>query len=162
MQIVICYKLASAAMAGEFRAAAREWRGEGPICKGDHAMRDVVLTDRGPKPIGPYSQAVRTNGFLFVSGQVALDPKTGEMTGADIRPQTERVFENIKGILEAAGSNLHHVVKTTVFLKDMNDFSTMNEVYAKYFTSAPPARSTVQVSRLPKDALVEIEVIAAL
>jgi len=93
---------------------------------------------------------------------VALDPKTGEMTGADIRPQTERVFENIKGILEAAGSNLHHVVKTTVFLKDMNDFSTMNEVYAKYFTSAPPARSTVQVSRLPKDALVEIEVIAAL
>lgn len=125
-------------------------------------MRDVVLTDRGPKPIGPYSQAVRTNGFLFVSGQVALDPKTGEMVGADIRPQTERVFENIKGILEAAGSNLHHVVKTTVFLKDMNDFSTMNEVYAKYFTLAPPARSTVQVSRLPKDALVEIEVIAAL
>ena len=125
-------------------------------------MRDIVLTDRGPKPIGPYSQAVRTNGFLFVSGQVALDPKTGEMTGADIRPQTERVFENIKGILEAAGSNLHHVVKTTVFLKDMNDFSTMNEVYAKYFTSAPPARSTVQVARLPKDALVEIEVIAAL
>ena len=125
-------------------------------------MRDVVLTDRGPKPIGPYSQAIRTNGFLFVSGQVALDPKTGEMTGADIRPQTERVFENIRGILEAAGSNLHHVVKTTVFLKDMNDFSTMNEVYAKYFTSAPPARSTVQVARLPKDALVEIEVIAAL
>ena len=125
-------------------------------------MRDVVLTDRGPKPIGPYSQAIRTNGFLFVSGQVALDPKTGEMTGADIRPQTERVFENIKGILEVAGSNLHHVVKTTVFLKDMNDFSTMNEVYAKYFTSAPPARSTVQVSRLPKDALVEIEVIAVL
>jgi 2-iminobutanoate/2-iminopropanoate deaminase len=125
-------------------------------------MRDVVLTDRGPKPIGPYSQAIRTNGFLFVSGQVALDPKTGEMSGADIRPQTERVFENIKGILEAAGSNLHHVVKTTVFLKDMNDFSTMNEVYAKYFTMAPPARSTVQVARLPKDALVEIEVIAAL
>jgi 2-iminobutanoate/2-iminopropanoate deaminase len=125
-------------------------------------MRDIVLTDRGPKPIGPYSQAIRTNGFLFVSGQVALDPKTGEMTGGEIRQQTERVFENIKGILEAAGSNLHHVVKTTVFLKDMNDFSTMNEVYAKYFTLAPPARSTVQVARLPKDALVEIEVIAAL
>jgi 2-iminobutanoate/2-iminopropanoate deaminase len=84
------------------------------------------------------------------------------MTGGEIRQQTERVFENIKGILEAAGSNLHHVVKTTVFLKDMNDFSTMNEVYAKYFTLAPPARSTVQVARLPKDALVEIEVIAAL
>ena len=125
-------------------------------------MKEIVHTDRGPKPIGPYSQAVKAGGFIYLSGQVALDPKTGEMTGADIRPQTERVFENIKGILEAAGSNLHHVVKTTVFLKDMNDFSTMNEVYAKYFTSAPPARSTVQVSRLPKDALVEIEVIAAL
>ncbi len=124
-------------------------------------MRDVILTDRGPKPIGPYSQAIRTNGFLYVSGQVALDPKTGEMRGTDVREQTERVFENIKGILEAAGSNLHHVVKTTVFLKDMNDFSAMNEVYAKHFTQAPPARSTVQVSRLPKDALVEIEVIAA-
>ena len=125
-------------------------------------MRDIVLTDRGPKPIGPYSQAIRTNGFLFVSGQVALDPKTGEMVGGEIRQQTERVFENIKGILEAAGSNLPHVVKTTVFLKDMDDFSTMNEVYAKYFTLAPPARSTVQVAALPKDALVEIEVIAAL
>ena len=123
-------------------------------------MRDVILTDHGPKPIGPYSQAVRANGFLFVSGQVALDPKTGELTGADIRQQTERVLENVKGILEAAGVNMHHVAKTTVFLKDMNDFSPMNEVYAKYFTSAPPARSTVQVSRLPKDALVEIEVIA--
>ena len=124
-------------------------------------MREVILTDRGPKPIGPYSQAIRTNGFLYLSGQVALDSKTGELTGADIRQQTERVFENIKGILEAAGSNLHHIVKTTVFLKDMNDFAAMNEVYGKYFTSAPPARSTVQVARLPKDALVEIEVVAA-
>ena len=124
-------------------------------------MRDVILTDRGPKPIGPYSQAIRTNGFLYLSGQVALDPRTGEMTGTDIRQQTERVLENVKGILEAAGSNVHHVLKTTVFLKDMNDFAAMNEVYAKYFTSAAPARSTVQVSRLPKDALVEIEVIAA-
>jgi 2-iminobutanoate/2-iminopropanoate deaminase len=123
-------------------------------------MRDVILTDRGPKPIGPYSQAIRTNGFLYVSGQVALDPKTGEMTGTDIKQQTERTLENVKGILEAAGSNLHHVVKTTVFLKDMNDFAAMNEVYAKYFTSALPARTTVQVARLPKDALVEIEVIA--
>jgi len=125
-------------------------------------MRDVILTERGPNPIGPYSQAVRTNGFLYVSGQVALDPKTGEMTGADIRQQTQRVLENLKGILEAAGSNLHHVVKTTVFLKDMNEFAAMNEVYGNYFTSAPPARSTVQVSRLPKDALVEIEMIAGL
>ena len=125
-------------------------------------MRDAVLTDRGPKPIGPYSQAIRANGFLYVSGQVALDPKTGEMTGADIRQQTERTLENVKGIVEAAGSNLHHVVKTTVFLKDMGDFAAMNEVYGKYFALAPPARSTVQVSRLPKDALVEIEVIGVL
>ena len=124
-------------------------------------MRDVILTDKGPKPIGPYSQAIRSNGFLYVSGQVALDPKTGEMSAGDVRQQTARTFENIKGILEAAGSNLHHVVKTTVFLRDMNDFAAMNEVYGKYFTSAPPARSTVQVARLPKDALVEIEVIAA-
>ena len=125
-------------------------------------MRDVVLTDRGPKPIGPYSQAIRANGLLFISGQVALDPKTGEMTEADIRKQTERVLENVRGIVEAAGSKMTHVVKTTVFLKDMNDFGTMNEVYAGYFTSTPPARSTVQVSRLPKDAPVEIEVIAML
>jgi len=124
-------------------------------------MKDIVLTDKGPKPIGPYSQAIRANGFLYVSGQVALDPKTGEFVGTDIRQQTERTLENVKGILEAAGSNLHHVVKTTVFLKDINDFSAMNEVYAKFFTLAPPARSTVQVARLPKDALVEIEVIAS-
>jgi 2-iminobutanoate/2-iminopropanoate deaminase len=125
-------------------------------------MKEPVLTDRGPKPIGPYSQAIRANGFLYLSGQVALDPKTGELAGADIRLQTERVLENVKGILEAAGSNLTHVVKTTVFLKDMNDFPAMNEVYGRYFKAAPPARSTVQVSRLPKDALVEIEVIAGL
>jgi 2-iminobutanoate/2-iminopropanoate deaminase len=123
-------------------------------------MKNVVITDRGPKPIGPYSQAIKANGFVYLSGQVALDPSSGELVGSDIRQQTERVLENIKGILEASGSNLHHVIKTTVFLKDMNDFSAMNEVYARYFTAAPPARSTVQVSRLPKDALVEIEVIA--
>ncbi len=125
-------------------------------------MKDVVHTDRGPKPIGPYSQAIKANGNLYLAGQVALDPKTGEMTGSDIRQQTERVMENIKGVLEAAGSNLHHVVKTTVYLKDLNDFAAMNEVYARYFTVAPPARATVEVSRLPKDALLEIDVIAAL
>jgi 2-iminobutanoate/2-iminopropanoate deaminase len=124
-------------------------------------MKDIVTTDRGPKPIGPYSQAIKANGFLFLSGQVALDPKTGELTGNDIRQQTERVLENIKAIVEAAGSNLHHVVKTTVFLKDMSDFPAMNEVYGRYFSSAPPARSTVQVARLPKEALVEIELVAA-
>jgi 2-iminobutanoate/2-iminopropanoate deaminase len=125
-------------------------------------MKEIVLTDRGPKPIGPYSQGVRANGFLFISGQVSFDPATSEMIGADAAQQTQRVMENLKAILEAAGSNFHHVVKTTVFLKDMNDFAAMNEVYGRYFTAAPPARSTVQVARLPKDALVEIEVIAAL
>ncbi len=124
-------------------------------------MKAIVLTDRGPKPIGPYSQGVRANGFLFISGQVAFDPVTSQITGTDAAQQTQRVLENLKAILEAGGSNFHHVVKTTVFLKDMNDFAAMNEVYARYFTAAPPARSTVQVARLPKDALVEIEVIAA-
>ena len=125
-------------------------------------MKDIVHTDRGPKPIGPYSQGVKAAGFLFLSGQVALDPKTNEMLAGDIQQQTTRVLENIKGIVEAAGSDLRHVVKTTVFLKDMNDFPAMNEIYARYFTIAPPARSTVQVARLPKDALVEIEVVVAM
>jgi 2-iminobutanoate/2-iminopropanoate deaminase len=125
-------------------------------------MRDTVLTDRGPKPIGPYSQAIRANGFLYVSGQVALDPNTSELMAGDISQQTERTLENVKGIVEAAGSKMSHVVKATVFLKDMNEFAAMNKVYADYFPSAPPARSTVQVARLPKDALVEIEVIAIL
>lgn len=123
-------------------------------------MREIVHTDRGPKPIGPYSQAIKANGFLFASGQVAIDPKTNEFIGGDIRQQTERALENVKGVVEASGSKLSHVVKTTVFLKDMNDFAAMNEVYGKYFSAAPPARSTVAVAGLPKDALVEIEVVA--
>ena len=123
-------------------------------------MKDVVLTDRGPKPIGPYSQAIKSNGFVFVSGQIALDPKTGEFAAADIKLQTEKVFDNLKGILEASGSSLNHVVKATVYLKDMSDFTAMNEVYARYFSTAPPARSTVEVARLPKDALIEMELIA--
>ena len=117
-------------------------------------MKEIVLTDRGPKPIGPYSQAVRVNGFLFASGQVAIDPKTNEFIGGDIRQQTERVMENVKGVVEASGSKLSHVVKTTVFLKDMNDFTAMNEVYGRYFAVVPPARSTVAVAGLPKGALV--------
>src|SRR5437588_12841578 len=117
-------------------------------------MKDVVLTDKGPKPIGPYSQAIRANGFLYVSGQVALDPKTGEFVGTDIRQQTEKTLENIKGILEAAGTNLHHVVKTTVILKDMKDFAAMNDAYGKYVSVAPPSHSPAQVARLPKTALV--------
>jgi 2-iminobutanoate/2-iminopropanoate deaminase len=125
-------------------------------------MKDVVLTTHAPRPIGPYSQAIKCNGLLFVSGQVALDPQSGDFVGTDVKQQTERVLENVKAILEAAGASLHHVVKTTVFLKDMNDFTAMNEVYARCFAAAPPARSTVQAARLPKDALVEIEVIASL
>ena len=125
-------------------------------------MKDIVLTDRGPKPIGPYSQAVKSNGFVFVSGQVGFDPATGQFVPGEIQEQTARVMENLKAILEASGASFSHVVKTTVFLRDMNDFTAMNEVYAKYFTAAPPARSTVQAARLPKDALVEIDVIAFL
>lgn len=125
-------------------------------------MKDIVLTDRGPKPIGPYSQAIKAGGFLFASGQVALDPATNEFIGGDIAKQTKCVLDNVKGILESAGCPLQRVVKTTVFLKNMSDFAAMNEVYAKYFPTAPPARSTVEVARLPKDALVEIEVIATL
>jgi 2-iminobutanoate/2-iminopropanoate deaminase len=125
-------------------------------------MREIVLSDRGPKPIGPYSQAIKVNGLLFVSGQVSIDPKTNEFVPGDIRQQTERTLENLKAIVEAAGSKLSHVVKTTVFLKNMGDFAAMNEVYARYFAAAPPARSTVAVAGLPKDALVEMEVIATI
>ena len=125
-------------------------------------MIEPIATDRGPKAIGPYSQAIKANGFVFVSGQIALDPQTGEFVGTDVRQQTERVMDNLKAILEASGASLGHVVKTTVYLKDMNDFTTMNEVYARYFTLSPPARSTVQAARLPKDALVEIDVVAFL
>jgi 2-iminobutanoate/2-iminopropanoate deaminase len=125
-------------------------------------MREIVLSDRGPKPIGPYSQAIKVNGLLFVSGQVSIDPKTNEFVPGDIQQQTERVLENMKGIIESAGSKLGHVVKTTVFLKNMSEFAAMNEVYARYFSSAPPARSTVEVARLPKDALIEMELIATI
>lgn len=123
-------------------------------------MRDVISTDRGPRAIGPYSQAIRANGFLFLSGQVSLDPATQQLIQGDIAAQTTRVLENLKGVLEAAGSSLDRVVKTTVYLKDMNDFSAMNEVYARYFPNDPPARATVEVARLPKDARVEIDLIA--
>jgi 2-iminobutanoate/2-iminopropanoate deaminase len=125
-------------------------------------MREVVLSDRGPKPIGPYSQAIKVNGLLFVSGQISIDPKRNEFVPGNIRAQTERTLENLKGIVEAAGGKLSHVIKTTVFLKNMSDFAAMNETYARYFSAAPPARSTVEVARLPKDALVEMEVIATI
>ena len=125
-------------------------------------MIEIVATDRGPKAIGPYSQAVRSNGFVFLSGQIPLDPKTQQIVEGDVAAQTERVLENLKGVVEAAGSSLQHVVKTTVFLADMNDFAAMNEVYARYFVTHPPARSTVEVARLPRNARVEIDLIAQL
>jgi 2-iminobutanoate/2-iminopropanoate deaminase len=123
---------------------------------------ETVATDRGPKAIGPYSQAVRANGFVFLSGQIPLDPQTQQIVEGNAAVQTERVMENLKGVVEAAGSSLHRVVKTTVFLADMNDFAAMNEVYARYFTANAPARSTVEVARLPKNVRVEIDLIALL
>jgi 2-iminobutanoate/2-iminopropanoate deaminase len=123
-------------------------------------MREVIVTDEGPKAIGPYSQAIKANGFVFLSGQIALDPATQQLISGDVAAQTQRVLQNLAGILKAAGSSLSLVVKTTVFLKNMSDFAAMNEVYGRYFTEAPPARSTVEAARLPKDVLVEIDVIA--
>lgn len=123
-------------------------------------MRQVISTGSAPKAIGPYSQAIRAAGLLFLSGQVPLDPATGTMIEGDIAKQTERVLENLKAVLTAAGSSLERAVKTTVFLKDMSDFAAMNEVYGRYFPSDPPARSTVEAARLPKDARVEMDLIA--
>jgi len=123
-------------------------------------MREIVSTNNAPQAIGPYSQAVKANGFIFVSGQVAIDPATQQVITGDVSAQTDRVLRNLSGILEAAGSSLGKAVRSTVFLKNMNDFTAMNAVYGKYFSSAPPARSTVEVARLPKDVLVEIDVIA--
>lgn len=123
-------------------------------------MRQAVATPAAPAAIGPYSQAIRAGSLLFVSGQVPIDPATGHIVDGDIAAQTHRVFRNISEILRAGGASLDHVVRTTVFLADMNDFGAMNDVYASYFTAPAPARATVQVSRLPKDARVEIDVIA--
>jgi len=123
-------------------------------------MREVIVTNDGPKAIGPYSQAIKANSLVFLSGQIALDPATQQLISGDVSAQTERVLQNLAGILKAAGSSLQKVVKTTVFLKNMADFAAMNGVYGRYFTEAPPARSTVEVARLPKDVLVEIDVIA--
>jgi 2-iminobutanoate/2-iminopropanoate deaminase len=131
-------------------------------------MKKIVSTDRAPKAIGPYSQAVvldmsrpGSRQIAFLSGQIALDPASGQLVDGDVAAQTERVLENIKAVLEAAGASLGCVLKTTVFLKDMGDFSKMNEVYARYFTENPPARSTVQAAKLPRDVMVEIDAIAA-
>ena len=120
----------------------------------------VVSTDAAPKAIGPYSQAIMADGLVFTAGQVALDPKTGELVGTSTAQQTEQVFKNLEAVLAAAGSSLGNVVKTTVYLADMADFAQMNEVYAKHFGTHKPARSTVQAAGLPKAARVEIDVIA--
>jgi len=123
-------------------------------------MREVVSTKDAPQAIGPYSQAIKANGFVFTSGQIAIDPATQQVVAGDVAAQTDRVLRNLSEILEAAGSGLGKVVRSTVFLKSMNDFAAMNQVYGQYFSSDPPARATVEVARLPKDALVEIDVIA--
>jgi 2-iminobutanoate/2-iminopropanoate deaminase len=125
-------------------------------------VRQAVSTASAPRAIGPYSQAVRAGALLFVSGQVPLDPATGQLVEGDIAAQTRRVLQNIGEILKSGGASFDHVVRTTVFLADMNDFAAMNDVYATYFSSPAPARATVQVSRLPKDARIEIDVIAAI
>ena len=123
-------------------------------------MREVISTNDAPQAIGPYSQAIKANGFVFASGQIAIDPATQQLIGGDVAVQTDRVLKNVSSILKAAGTGLEKVVRSTVFLKNMSDFTAMNEVYGQYFSAAPPARSTVEAARLPKDVLVEIDVIA--
>jgi 2-iminobutanoate/2-iminopropanoate deaminase len=123
-------------------------------------MREVIATDQAPQAIGPYSQAIRAQGLVFTSGQVAIDPATQQVISGDISLQTDRVLKNLESILQASGSGLEKVLRCTVFLKSMGDFGAMNEVYGRYFKQAPPARSTVEVARLPKDVFVEIDVIA--
>jgi len=125
-------------------------------------VKEIVATERAPRAIGPYSQAVRSGNFLFASGQIPIDPATGEFVAGGITEQTEQVMRNVSAILEAAGAGLQQVVKTTVFLVDMDDFTAMNEVYGRFFGDDPPARATVQAARLPRDARVEIEAIAIL
>jgi 2-iminobutanoate/2-iminopropanoate deaminase len=123
-------------------------------------MRDVIATNQAPQAIGPYSQAIRAQGLIFTSGQVAIDPATQQVIAGDVSVQTDRVLKNLAAILQASGSDLEKVLRCTVFLKNMGDFAAMNEVYGRYFKQEPPARSTVEVARLPKDVLVEIDVIA--
>ena len=123
-------------------------------------MKEIIQTDKAPQAIGPYSQAVKINGFVFASGQIPIDPATGQFVEGGIAEQTEQVMKNVSAVLQAAGSGLDKVVKTTVFLADMGEFAAMNEVYGRYFQEQPPARATVEAARLPRDARVEIEAIA--
>jgi 2-iminobutanoate/2-iminopropanoate deaminase len=122
--------------------------------------KKVVATKEAPQAIGPYSQAIKAGGFVFTAGQIPIDPATGKLIEGDVKAQTERVLKNLSAVLAAAGSSMDRVVKTTVFLKNMSDFPAMNEVYGQFFKNEPPSRSTVQVAALPKDALIEIEVVA--
>ena len=122
--------------------------------------REVIRTDRAPVPVGPYSQAIRVDNSVFTAGQIGLDPATGKLVDGGIQPQTRQVLQNLSAVLEAAGTSLEHVVKTTVFLSDLDDFGEMNEVYAEFFAGHPPARSAIQAARLPLDALIEIEAVA--
>ena len=122
--------------------------------------KEVISTTAAPSAIGPYSQAIRVGNLLFVSGQIPIDPATGEVVAGDIRAQTRQVLKNLAAIVEAAGSSLDRVAKTTVYLRDLGEFAAMNEVYAHFFGGEPPARSTVQVARLPRDAAIEIDLIA--
>jgi 2-iminobutanoate/2-iminopropanoate deaminase len=124
--------------------------------------KKVIQTEKAPKAIGPYSQAIQVGNFLFLSGQIPLDPKTGELVKGDIRQQTQQVLENIKGVLESQKLGMEDMVKVTIFLKDIGNFNQVNEVYATYFPSSPPARSTVEVAKLPRDADIEIEAIAVI
>ena len=123
-------------------------------------MKEIIATANAPKAIGPYSQAVKANGFVFVSGQIPIDPASGDVLVGDVGQQTARVLDNLKAILEAAGSSLEQAVKVSVFLKDMGEFTLMNEVYTKYFPQNPPARATIEVARLPKDVGIEMDLIA--
>jgi 2-iminobutanoate/2-iminopropanoate deaminase len=123
-------------------------------------MKEIITTDKAPGAIGPYSQAIKAGGFVFCSGQIPIDPATGNFVSEAIGEQTEQVLKNMSAVLEAAGSSLNDVVKTTVFLADMNDFAEMNEIYGRYFSDNKPARATVEAARLPRDARVEIECVA--
>ncbi len=123
-------------------------------------MKEIIQTERAPHAIGPYSQAIKANGLVFASGQIPTDPQTGQFVPGGIQEQTEQALKNLAAVLEAAGSGLDRIVKTTVFLADMNEFSAMNEIYGKFFSENPPARATVEAARLPRDARVEIEAIA--
>ena len=123
--------------------------------------KDVISTSKAPAALGPYSQAIRWGDLIFVSGQIPIDPATSQVVGDDVAAQTERVLNNLAAILEAAGASLDQVLKTTVYLRDLNDFGKMNEVYVRFFSEQPPARATVQVARLPRDVSVEIEAVAA-